>query len=163
MRIPFFLAFVLFVLAEIAGFILVGETIGVLPTLGLVILGFVAGALLLRWQSIATLLAARAAMAEGRAPARQLAEGAVLAAASLLIMLPGFLTDLAGILLFVPPLRRRLLLAVSKRLPTGKAQPEVSTPSAGRVVDLEEGDYRRSAPRSTREETPWRPPQVPRP
>lgn len=125
MRIPLHFVFLLFVLAEIAGFIVVGKAIGILPTLGLLLAAMVLGLLLLRQQSVATLLSVRAELAAGGTPARPIAEGAVLAAASLLIMLPGFLTDIAGILLFIPP---RAALAVAdgrraQRASAGGAQP----------------------------------------
>jgi UPF0716 protein FxsA len=55
MRIPVSVIAVTYMLAEIAGFILVGETIGVLPTLGLIVLGMVAGTMLLRRQGVSTL------------------------------------------------------------------------------------------------------------
>ena len=116
MRIPVSAILAALILAEIAGFILVGEAIGVLPTLGLVLLGMLAGALLLRQLGIATLLKAQAEMAAGRTPARPLAEGAIKALAAALIILPGFVSDFLGIVLFIPFVRESLWRAVRRRV-----------------------------------------------
>jgi UPF0716 protein FxsA len=140
MRIPFSLVFLLLVLGEIATFIYVGEAIGVLATLGLILFGMVAGALLLRWQDLATLMRVRAEMEAGRTPARSLADGAVLAIAALLIILPGFLTDAVGIVLLVPSVRRTLWRALGRRLRVGVAS-SPATAARNPVVDLDRSEY----------------------
>jgi UPF0716 protein FxsA len=150
MRVPVSFVFLALVFGEIAGFVLVGKLIGLLPTLGLVLLGMVGGMLLLREQGIRTLLKAKAAADAGRTPGRPLAEGAVHAVAALLIIVPGFITDIAGLLLLVPPVRNALLRAIAGRVATG-GRPGGSGDGA-RVIDLGEGDY--SAQR--RRESPWR-------
>ena len=108
MRIPLRLLVLLFLLAEIAFLVVVGQAIGVAGTLALVLLSMVAGLVLLRWQGTATLMKIRAEAAGGRVPALPLLEGAVLAIAALLLIVPGFLSDLVGLLLFVPGIRVRL-------------------------------------------------------
>jgi UPF0716 protein FxsA len=151
MRVPFSVLFLLLVLGEIAIFIRVGEAIGVLPALGLTLFAMVAGALLLRWQGVATLMRVRAEMEAGRTPARPLAEGALLAAAALLIILPGFLTDAIGILLLVPPVRVALWRTLQLRI-------RAVSPAAGRrerqgpIVDLDPSQYGASP----RPDSPWR-------
>ncbi len=153
MRIPFSLVFLLFVLAEIALFIMVGGAIGVLATLGLVLFGMIAGVLLLRWHGVAALSRARAEMEAGRPPTRQLAQGAALAAAALLIILPGFLTDLIGVLLFVPQVRGALSDWVRRRVPvTTKTTQSRPRPASGPVVELDQSEY--DAP--PRPDSPWR-------
>ena len=153
MRIPFSLVFLLFVLAEIALFIMVGGAIGVLATLGLVLFGMIAGVLLLRWHGVAALSRARAEMEGGRPPARQLAQGAALAAAALLIILPGFLTDLIGVLLFVPQVRGALSDWVRRRVPvTTKTTQSRPRTASGPVVELDQSEYD-AAPRP---DSPWR-------
>ncbi len=150
MRLPFSLAFLLLVLGEIAVFIRVGEAIGVLATLGLVLFGMVAGALLLRWQGVATLMRVRAEMEAGRTPARSLAEGAVLAIAALLIVVPGFLTDAVGIALFVPSIRRFLWRRLGHRLRVRATS--APAPAKRPVLDLDRSEYgARSRP-----DSPWR-------
>ncbi len=156
MRIPVSLIFLTLLLGEITGFILVGETIGVLPTLGLVLFGMIAGMLLLRRQGIATLMKVQADLAANRAPARPLAEGAVLAGAALLIILPGFLTDIAGILLLVPFIREALLQAIRNRLKRSADEGARNSPIKTTVVDLDQSEY----DAVSRADTPWRGPEA---
>lgn len=150
MRIPLSMVFLALILGEIAGFILVGQAIGVLATLGLVLLGMVAGMLLLRRQGVATLMRVRADLAAERPPARPLAEGALLAFAALLIMLPGFITDIVGTLLFIPFVRAALWRAVRSRVTMRSGSPVPATSASGPVVDLEREDY------GSRSDSPWR-------
>jgi UPF0716 protein FxsA len=158
MRIPVSLVFVTLVLAEIAGFILVGKAIGVLATLGLVLFGMIAGSILLRRQGMATLMKVQAEVAAGRVPARPIAEGAVLAVAALLIIIPGFVSDIVGILLLIPPVREALWQTIRRRLQIRYTAQGMVSPSRAAVVDLDQSEYgaapRPDGPRNS----PWRPP-----
>jgi UPF0716 protein FxsA len=154
MQIPVSLLFLAFLLAEIAGFIVVGKAIGVLATLGLVLLAMVAGSILLRRQSFATLAKVQADLAAGKTPADPLAEGAVLTLASLLIMAPGFLSDIIGIALFIRPLRAALWRAIRRRAKLGPLQRRPAYRAQPTVVDLDRSEYGASPPRS---DSPWRP------
>ena len=161
MRIPVSLVVISFILAEIAAFILVGETIGVLATLGLVLFGMVAGSVLLRRQGLATLMKVQADLAAGRAPARPLAEGAVLSVAALLIILPGFVSDLIGILLFIPAVREALWRGIRRRMQIRTVHQEAATPARPAVLDLERSEYGAVPRAGGRCDTPWRPPGGP--
>jgi UPF0716 protein FxsA len=151
MRIPISLVLLLLLLAEIATFIWVGETIGVLATLGLILLGMIAGVMLLRRQGVATLTRVRAEMEAGRTPARPLAEGAATAIGALLIMLPGFLTDAAGLLLFVPPVRAAVIGAIGRRARVA-ASARATRPAPGQVIELGRSEYGTTP----RRDSPWR-------
>lgn len=112
---PFvFLAFVLVPIAEIAVFIEVGGMIGLWPTLGIVILTALLGTSLLRAQGLAAFGRAQAAMSEGRLPVEEVVQGFCLVIAGALLLTPGFLTDIAGFLLFVHPVRLMLARAAMK-------------------------------------------------
>lgn len=112
---PFvFLAFVLVPIAEIAVFIEVGGMIGLWPTLGIVILTALLGTSLLRAQGLAAFGRAQAAMSEGRLPVEEVVHGFCLVIAGALLLTPGFLTDVAGFLLFVHPVRLMLARAAMK-------------------------------------------------
>ena len=137
MRAPLSLLLLVLLFAEIAGFILVGQAIGVLPTLGLILLALVAGAILVRSQGIVTLMRARTELATGRLPAQQLAEGAVRVGAALLIMIPGFISDILGIALFIPAVRSALWRILSRRF---AFRPAPATRADG-VLNLESGEY----------------------
>lgn len=93
-------------IAEIATFVWVGSRIGVGMTLLLVAVGVVIGLWLVRRQGFATAGRVQAMIARGESPAQGMLEGLALLAAGVLFLLPGFLTDVAALLLLIPPLRR---------------------------------------------------------
>ena len=109
-------AFILVPLIEIAVFIEIGGVIGLWPTLALILLTAVLGSWQLRAQGLATLNRARSQMEQGVMPARELFDGLCLLVAGALLLTPGFVTDAAGALLFVPPLRDVLRRAIGRRL-----------------------------------------------
>jgi len=141
MKVPLSVLILGLVLAEIAAFILVGGAIGVLATLALTILGMVAGSMLLRWSGVATLARVRAEIAARRLPARPLADGAMLAIAALLIMVPGFITDIAGLLLLTPPVRGMLWRRLGGRLAVPRESRNEIPAGRGSVVELEASEY----------------------
>lgn len=91
---------------EIVGFIQVGDWIGAGPTIGLLILAAVVGVFLVRHRGIASLARAQAATAQGEAPIGAVLDGFCEVAAGILLIIPGFLTDLFALVLLVRPLRR---------------------------------------------------------
>lgn len=90
---------------EIVVFILVGHLIGLWPTLGLVLLSAIVGTLLLRQQGLGTLARISAETQAGRVPGRELVHGVMILVAGVLLIVPGFVTDTIGLLLFVPKVR----------------------------------------------------------
>ena len=90
---------------EIAGFVIVGDEIGVLATLGLIILSSVLGVTLLRRQGLSLLNQMKAEAAAGRAPQREIIHGTMMLFAGILLIIPGFLTSIIGLLLFIPFVR----------------------------------------------------------
>ncbi len=160
MRSPFpLLLFLALPLVEIAGFVLVGGAIGVLPTIGLVIATSLAGSMLLRIQGFGTLGRIRAVIEAGRDPGRELAHGLMILAAGILLIIPGFVTDIVGILLFVPPLRdlawrmlrRTIVVRAASRPMAGFGSRHPGRPGGARTIDLDQDEY------SANRETPWRP------
>lgn len=138
-------------IAELAVIIKVGGLIGVLPTLALLVGMAVLGTILLRRQGLAVLRRSQEAMAAGQVPVASALDGLGLIIAAILMMTPGFLTDLLGILLLVPWVRRHLgawLLARfvkqgSVRVRTFRSGPRSGPerkPDGGPVI---EGDYTR--------------------
>jgi UPF0716 protein FxsA len=92
-------------LAEIYCIIQVGRVIGAFPTILLLVVISLAGTALLRWQGLTTVQRVQAILARGRLPAVEILEGLLLVVAAVLMITPGFLTDIAGLLLLLPPLR----------------------------------------------------------
>ncbi|MCX7133238.1 FxsA family protein [Aeromonas sp.] len=103
-----FLLLVGLVLLELTVMIEVGSVIGALPTVGLLVLTAVIGSSLVRSEGIKTLLNAQQKMQQGEMPGREVMGGMMLALAGLLLIIPGFVTDIFGILLLQPWLRNRL-------------------------------------------------------
>lgn len=101
----FLLFFLLLPLAEIAGFAWVGSHIGVLPTVLLVVLSALVGIGLLKRHGIDTLRRAQDRLDRGEPPVQEAFDGLCLALAGLLLVIPGFISDAAGLLLFLPPVR----------------------------------------------------------
>ena len=92
-----------------------GNVIGALWTIFLVVLTAVIGALLLRIQGFVTIQRLRDCAARGEVPAIPLIEGAFLLFAGALLLTPGFFTDAIGFALLTPPLRQKLAQAVLQR------------------------------------------------
>ena len=99
----------LFVLAlpliEIAGFVVVGERIGVGATLGLTVLTAVVGLYALRFQGLSLPARTRETFGRGEPPVAEALIELFRAFGGLLLLIPGFFTDLLGVLLLIPPLR----------------------------------------------------------
>ncbi len=90
---------------EIYIFIQVGEWLGWINTLLLFFGAGVAGLWLMRSEGISLLMRARAQMQNGVAPIDQAFDALCLVAGGVLLLLPGFLTDIAALILFLPPTR----------------------------------------------------------
>lgn len=103
-------------LLEIVVFIEVGGALGVWPTIAATVATALAGSLLLRTQGLATLMRARTQMDQGQLPAREMFEGICLVFAGALLLVPGFVTDVLGLLLFIPPFRELLRRFIGHRL-----------------------------------------------
>ncbi|GAA0841336.1 membrane protein FxsA [Marinobacter szutsaonensis] len=112
----FLFLFIIMPIAEMAVLIQVGGMIGVLNTIGLVLLTAVIGAWLLRQQGLATLLRARQRLNSGELPAREVAEGLILAVGGALLLTPGFITDTIGFLCLIPGTRHFFAAQVLKRM-----------------------------------------------
>lgn len=113
--------FVLVPLCEIALFIVVGQQIGTLMTIILVIFTALLGTFLLQMQGMSALLRAQKAMAEGRVPMDSVIDGMCLMIAGAFLLTPGFLTDSIGFLLFIPQFRRTLAKWVFQQMLKSKS------------------------------------------
>lgn len=108
MRLILPLIFIAVPLAEIALLIKIGEIIGVLPTIALVVATAVVGVALIKRQGVATLLRAKETLDAGGIPVEAAVEGVCLLIAGAFLLTPGLITDTAGFLLLVPAFRRAL-------------------------------------------------------
>jgi UPF0716 protein FxsA len=117
-------------LLEIVAFIGMAYLVGLLWALLLVLLTSAAGGLLVARTGSRAFRTLRASLAAGRRPGQEVTDGALLFAGSLLILVPGFLTDLAGALLLVPVVRR-LTGALASRLARGRLSPDLAAQMFG--------------------------------
>jgi UPF0716 protein FxsA len=104
--------FIVVPIIELYVIIKIGSLIGVLPTLGLLLADALLGSLLLRHQGRGAWQRFNRALAERRFPGREVADGLMIAIGGTLLLTPGFVTDIFGLLLLIPPTRaiaRRLL------------------------------------------------------
>lgn len=112
------LLFVLFVvvpLVELYVLIQVGQLIGAWWTILLLVLDSILGTWLIRREGGRAWASLRSALSSGRMPARELADGALIVLGGALMLSPGFVTDVAGVLLILPvtrPVFRRVLTRV---------------------------------------------------
>ncbi len=117
------LLFVVTQIVEIWILLQVGHAIGGWQTLALLVLDSVLGAALLRHEGRRTWRRFRQALQEGRVPAREVADGALVLVGGTLLLTPGFLSDIVGVLCLLPPtravLRPVLTRAVARRLGVG--------------------------------------------
>ncbi|WP_069187554.1 FxsA family protein [Pararhodospirillum photometricum] len=150
-----FLIFVGVPVIEISLFIKVGSAIGVVPTVALTLLTAVAGTMLVRHQGVSTLEKARESVNAGILPVQELFDGACILIGGILLLVPGFFTDIWGILLLLPPVRAVLRQWLEGHqgmfmTPAGPASPTASQPQ---VIDAEYLDV--TAGGVGKEENPW--------
>lgn len=156
---------------EIAGFVIVGKEIGVLATLGLIILSAFIGFAMLRRQGLSLLNQMKVEAAAGRTPERGIIHGTLLILASIFLIIPGFLTDIIGLLLFIPMirdliwnhfLRNRVIMATNfqnTRSASGFRQGDPfqsQHPQDDDIIDLDPEDYSSSSENDKSDKSsPW--------
>ncbi len=114
-----FLIFVIIPVLEMWLLITVGNYLGALPTIGLVLLTAFIGVNLLRVQGFQTLWRGRRKFEEGQLPAQEIAEGIILAVSGALLLTPGFVTDVVGFAGLVPFVRGIMAQLVLSRMVIG--------------------------------------------
>lgn len=103
--LPLVVLFVVVPIAELYVIIKIGGIIGVVPTLAILIADSVIGAALLRSQGRKAWRRFNEALRARRPPAREVLDGALVIFGGAFLLTPGFLTDIAGLLLLLPPTR----------------------------------------------------------
>lgn len=121
-----FLLFTLVPLAELALLIEIGEWLGVLPTVALVLLTGIAGAALARREGIRTWGRVQDELSAGRVPGGEMLHALVVVVAGAFLVTPGVLTDVAGLSLLVRPVRsvviRRVRRSMEARIREGSVR-----------------------------------------
>ena len=104
-------------LIEIYLFIKIGSYIGAFNTVTLIIITAIIGVIYARYEGFNTLKSAMSQLIKNQIPIYEIMSGAVLAFAALLLILPGFATDIIGFLLIFPPSRKLLFKKVRNKYP----------------------------------------------
>jgi UPF0716 protein FxsA len=145
----FALGLIVLPIIEIAIFIKVGQTIGLWPTLALVIGAALLGGMLLRQQGLSVLSQLRSNVDRGHMPGRTIADAMMIGVAALFLVLPGFLSDVVALALLLPPVRGWIYAALASRVTVVDAAgfrhaPGRDGPRLGDEgsIDLDQDDYR---------------------
>ena len=136
------LLFVIVPLVELYVIIQVGQAIGAVPTIALLLADSVLGSMLMRSQGRAAWRRFQAAVAEGRTPAREVLDGVLVIFGGAFLLTPGFVTDVVGVVLLMPPTRALVRRGLVRRLlprvvvtAAGRARPRRGTAPPGAEVE----------------------------
>lgn len=132
-----FLVLVVVPIIEIGLFVQLGGFIGLWPTLGIVVATALLGSFLLRQQGLSTLEELRRTAETGQNPAGPMAHGALILAAGLLLLTPGFFTDSIGFLLMIPPVRALVIRWIAARAQMRFYASAANSQTAPDIIDAE--------------------------
>ena len=107
MLLKLFLAFTLIPVIELYLLIKLGATVGPFNTLLLVILTGAAGAYLAKLQGLEAMLRVKTRLQQGETPAEEMLDALIIFMAGIVLLTPGLLTDISGLLLLLPATRRK--------------------------------------------------------
>lgn len=147
----FLLLFLIFPVLELYVFFKVSSSIGFFPALLLIFAGSALGVLVLRVAGLATALRARESLQRGELPAEDMFHGLMMALGGGLLLIPGFISDVVGLVMLLPFVRRMLVRKMRERAeaqalrqrafaedPLNAAGPHGRTPRQPNVI---EGEY----------------------
>jgi UPF0716 protein FxsA len=147
MRLALLLLFIAVPLLELVVLIKVGQLIGLWPTVLIVVITAIAGTAILHRQGLLALNRALASIERGELPIEPVTDGVMLLLAGALLLTPGLITDVVGLLLLVPLLRRKLALWTFKwliRRGGSRTGPRGGTGEGGASEGIViEGEFRR--------------------
>lgn len=126
-------AFFLVPIVELALIIKIGAAIGVLNTIGLLILSSVVGAWLMKREGLGVIRRMQTAVAQGRVPGKELVDAFLILLGGALMVAPGFLTDAFGMLLLLPPVRAVVRRVLRRRVTVRVVGPG---PDPSDVIDV---------------------------
>lgn len=128
------LLFIVVPIAELVVIVQVGQSLGILATIALLIAVSVVGAWMVKFQGIVLFARARAKLARGEMPDDELIAGMAVLFAGALMLTPGFITDALGLALLIPPIRAVLIGFVRRRF-RGRVQNSTDGPFEGGFLE----------------------------
>ncbi len=136
-----FLTIILIPIVEIYLFIKIGAQIGAFNTILLILLTAITGIIYARYEGLNTLRSAYSQIIRQETPAYEIISGAAIAFASLLLIIPGFATDIIGFLIIFPITRKFILKKISTKIK--KKQSNKNNFIDGEFEDIEDDDERK--------------------
>ena len=135
------LSIILVPIVEIYLFIKIGAKIGAFSTILLIFITAMTGIIYARYEGLNTLRSAYSQIIEQKTPAYEIISGAAIAFAALLLIIPGFATDIIGFLIILPVTRKLILGKVSTKIK--KREPDNDNFIDGEFEDIEDDDERK--------------------
>ena len=135
------LSIILVPIVEIYLFIKIGAKIGAFNTILLIFITAITGIIYARYEGLNTLRSAYSQMIKQETPAYELISGAAIAFAALLLIIPGFATDIIGFLIILPVTRKLILGKVSTKIK--KRESDKNNFIDGEFEDIEDDDERK--------------------
>ena len=125
---------------EIYLFIKIGSQIGAFSTISLIFITAFLGIIYARYEGFNTLKSGMSQIVKNEMPIYEIISGAALAFAAFLLILPGFATDILGLLIIFPPTRKLLLKKVSTKYSENKKKQDIIE---GEFEDIDEDNERK--------------------
>ncbi len=135
------LSIILVPIVEIYLFIKIGAKIGAFSTILLIFITAITGIIYARYEGLNTLRSAYSQIIKQETPAYEIISGAAIAFAALLLIIPGFATDIIGFLIILPITRKLILGKVSTKIK--KKEPDNNNFIDGEFEDIEDDDERK--------------------
>ena len=135
------LSIILVPIVEIYLFIKIGAKIGAFSTILLIFITAMTGIIYARYEGLNTLRSAYSQIIKQETPAYEIISGAAIAFAALLLIIPGFATDIIGFLIIFPITRKLILGKVSSKIK--KKEPDKNNFIDGEFEDIEDDDERK--------------------
>ena len=135
------LSIILVPIFEIYLFIKIGAKIGAFYTILLIFITAITGIIYARYEGLNTLRSAYSQMIKQETPAYEIISGAAIAFAALLLIIPGFATDIIGFLIILPITRKLILGKVSTKIKKRKS--DKNNFIDGEFEDIEDDDERK--------------------
>ena len=135
------LSIILVPIVEIYLFIKIGAKIGAFSTILLIFITAITGIIYARYEGLNTLRSAYSQIIKQETPAYEIISGAAIAFAALLLIIPGFATDIIGFLIILPITRKLILGKVSTKIKKGKS--DKNNFIDGEFEDIEDDDERK--------------------
>ena len=135
------IAVILVPVIEIYLFIKIGSQIGAFNTITLIFITAIIGIIYARYEGLNTLRSGISQIVKNETPAYEIISGAAIAFAALLLIIPGFATDMLGFLLIFPLTRKFILSGLSKKFKkeTSRTKPYIE----GEFEDIDDNDERK--------------------